>query len=109
MRHGESVTKPDYYYIIIIIIYMYPENPEGTQVIVGSMNMGYNYIRRLRSCSATATRLLDQRHLGNVNAAYIMHSVSVAKKMNASISLLRFSLLRKRQRIRIIILYSYCS
>ena len=28
---------------------MYPENPEGTQVIVGSMNMGYLYIY-IRHC-----------------------------------------------------------
>ena len=27
---------------------MYPENPEGTQVIVGSMNMGY--ILYIRQC-----------------------------------------------------------
>ena len=35
-----------YYYIfffntIFVSSHMYPENPEGTQVIVGSMNMGY--------------------------------------------------------------------
>ena len=27
---------------IIVSSHMYPENPEGTQVIVGSMNMGYS-------------------------------------------------------------------
>ena len=27
--------------IIFVSSHMYPENPEGTQVIVGSMNMGY--------------------------------------------------------------------
>ena len=26
---------------IFVSSHMYPENPEGTQVIVGSMNMGY--------------------------------------------------------------------
>ena len=29
---------------IFVSSHMYPENPEGTQVVVGSMNMGYIYI-----------------------------------------------------------------
>ena len=28
---------------IFVSSHMHPENPEGTQVIVGSMNMGYIY------------------------------------------------------------------
>ena len=30
-----------FFYTIFVSSHMYPENPEGTQVIVGSMNMGY--------------------------------------------------------------------
>ena len=37
-----------FFYTIFVSRHMYPENIEGTQVIVGSMNMGYesydNYI-----------------------------------------------------------------
>ena len=31
---------------------MYPENPEGTQVIVGSMHMGYRYIRHCQESNS---------------------------------------------------------
>ena len=31
---------------------MYPENPEETQVILGSMNMGYVYIRHRRESNS---------------------------------------------------------
>ena len=31
---------------------MYPENPERTQVIVGSMNMGYTYTRNCKESNS---------------------------------------------------------
>ena len=37
-----------FFYTIFVSSHMYPENPEGTQVIVGSMNMGYIYTARNR-------------------------------------------------------------
>ena len=41
-----EIKSSNYYYYfffntIFVSSHMYPENPEGTQVIVGSMNMGY--------------------------------------------------------------------
>ena len=51
MRHDQVLEKFSNFQIncffvfflntIFVSSHMYPENPEGTQVIVGSMNMGY--------------------------------------------------------------------
>ena len=41
--HSISLLSP-FFKTIFVSSHMYPENPEGTQVIVGSMNMGYDYI-----------------------------------------------------------------
>ena len=44
VRYVYSSNKRFLYFIfntIIVSSHMYPENPERTQVIVGSMNMGY--------------------------------------------------------------------
>ena len=37
----ERVICLFFFNTIFVSSHMYPENPEGTQVIVGSMNMGY--------------------------------------------------------------------
>ena len=37
---------------IFVSSHMHPENPEGTQVIVCSMNMGYRYIRRCQELNS---------------------------------------------------------
>ena len=37
----ESLSQISFFNTIFVSSHMYPENPEGTQVIVGSMNMGY--------------------------------------------------------------------
>ena len=36
-----SMLSASFFNTIFVSSHMYPENPEGTQVIVGSMNMGY--------------------------------------------------------------------
>ena len=59
-RQGSSPSR-DYIFIrlvadlirtffntIFVSSHMYPENPGGTQVIVGSMNMGYIYILKAK-------------------------------------------------------------
>ena len=38
---SESGWGWNFFNTIFVSSHMYPENPEGTQVIVGSMNMGY--------------------------------------------------------------------
>ena len=40
IQHG-LVNIFSFFNTIFVSSHMYPENPEGTQVIVGSMNMGY--------------------------------------------------------------------
>ena len=40
---------------------MYPENPEGTQVIVGSMNMGYDIYQTLSGIKLTTFSVLSAR------------------------------------------------
>ena len=37
----ELATTLSFFNTIFVSSHMYPENPEGTQIIVGSMNMGY--------------------------------------------------------------------
>ena len=36
-----SLNESFFFNTIFVSSHMYPENPEGTQVIVGSINMGY--------------------------------------------------------------------
>ena len=36
------VQKQSFFNIIFVSSHMYPENPKGTQVILGSVNMGYD-------------------------------------------------------------------
>ena len=39
--YGVTVIVIIFFNTVFVSSHMYPENPEGTQVIVGSMNMGY--------------------------------------------------------------------
>ena len=40
LKHGLNMTNEFFLNTIFVSSHMYPENPEGTQVIVSSMNMG---------------------------------------------------------------------
>ena len=40
-RGQNDRRRPSSVNTIFVLSHMYPENPEGTQVIVGSVNMGY--------------------------------------------------------------------
>ena len=40
-RNGTLMTVTFFKNTIFVSSHVYPENPEGTQIIVGSMNMGY--------------------------------------------------------------------
>ena len=39
---AQAAGQVFFFNTIFVSSHMYPENPEGTQVIVGSMNMGYD-------------------------------------------------------------------
>ena len=62
-RHLEEGTMAPLFFFNTIFVssHMYPENPKGTQVIVGSMNMGYDKYPtlpgiKLTTCSVPSAR-----------------------------------------------------
>ena len=76
---------------------MYPENPEGTQVIVNSMNMGYisdtarnlthNLFRPKRQAGADPTRpVMDFHFLIQYNTLFkrLVHTISDGKHVISS-------------------------